>query len=535
MYSRGTGRRPVFKRRGLWYNGGMRHLLPIAAILVLLPVARAADPPSLKAVEEQMQKVIDDVTPAVVAVVVSHAEYPPEPGVKRGPGRLGGYEPQNQPDNRRFGPRWPGRPQPPLDRLDLSRPENTADHLFGSGVVLDPQAGLVLVPYHLTDGATKVYVRASTGEGSYADIFAADSKSDLAVIKLLSPPAGLKAVRFADVRLADTPDGKKATVRRGSWVIAVGHPLAAGAGDGSPSASWGIVSNTNRASAPPPVQPEPTAQKPLHAYGGLIQVDARVTLGSSGTGVFDPDGRLVGLGSAVAAVYGSEASGGYAVPLDRNYRKIIDSLKAGREVEYGFLGIEPASHPDGIGVIAKSITPTCAAAAAGLYPEDVITAIDGHPLRKDGDLLLRVGAALAGTEVTLEFRRDGGQPRTAKAVLAKNNNPLPFLATVPPPSVHGLTVEYQSTKFGGAGGRMARTPPNPPPGVVIRELERGSAADKKFQDLGPSRGWWVITHVDGKPVTTPAEFHAAVKGKASVKLLLADSDDPANRQTITLP
>ncbi|MEO2089572.1 MAG: PDZ domain-containing protein, partial [Gemmataceae bacterium] len=330
-----------------------------------------------------------------------------------------------------------------------------------------------------------------------------------------------------------TPDWKKATVRRGSWVIAVGHPLAAGAGDGSPSASWGIVSNTNRASAPPPVQPEANSPKPLHTYGGLIQVDARVTLGSSGTGVFDSDGRLVGLGSAVAAVYGSEASGGYAVPLDRSYRKIIDTLRAGREVEYGFLGIEPASHPDG--VEARTITPTCPAAAAGLYQGDVITAVDGYPLRKDGDLLLRVGAALAGTEVTLEYQRNGGQPRTAKAVLAKNNNPLPFLATVPPPVFHGLTVEYQSTKFSGAGGRMVRNPPNPPPGVVIRELERGSAADKKFQDLGPSRGWWVITHVDGKPVTTPAEFHAAVKGKTSVKLLLADSDDPANRQTITLP
>lgn len=513
----------------------MRHLLPLAAVLVLLPCTRAADPPSLKAVEEQMQQVIEDVTPTVVAIVVSHAEYPPDTDRKKKPGQLGGYESSQQPDDRRFGRRgWPGQRQLPLDRLDLTRPENTADHLFGSGVVLDPQAGLVLVPYHLIDGATKVYVRASDGSGSYADIFASDSKSDLAVLKLISPPAaGMKAVRFADVRLADTPDGKKATVKRGSWVIAVGHPLAAGAGDGSPSASWGIVSNTNRASAPPPVQPEANSQKPLHAYGGLIQVDARITLGSSGTGVFDSDGRLVGLGSAVAAVYGSEASGGYAVPLDRNYRKIIDTLKAGREVEYGFLGIEPASHPDG--VVANSITPTCPAAAAGLYPNDVITAVDGHPLRKDGDLLLRVGAALAGTEVTLEYRRDGGPPKTAKAVLAKNNNPLPFLATVPPPAVHGLTVEYQSTKFSGAGGRMMRNPPNPPPGVVIRELERGSAADKKFQELGPSRGWWVITHVDGKPVTTPAEFHAAVKGKAGVKLLLADSDDPTNRPTVTLP
>lgn len=507
----------------------MRHLLPLVIALTLLPRGTAADPPSLKAVEEQMQKVIDDVTPAVVAVVVSHAEYPPEPGAKRGPGRLGGYESPNPPDDQPFRRRWPPGRVPPLDRRDLTLPENTADHLFGSGVVLDPQAGLVLVPYHLIDGATKVYVRASSGDGSYADVFAADSKSDLAVIKLIAPPAGLKAVRFADVRLADAPDGKKATVRRGSWVIAVGHPLAAGAGDGSPSASWGIVSNTNRASGPPPVQPEVNSQKPLHTYGGLIQVDARVTLGSSGTGVFDSDGRLIGLGSAVAAVYGSEASGGYAVPLDRNYRKIIDTLTAGREVEYGFLGIEPVSHPDG--VEARTITPTCPAAAAGLYQGDVITAIDGHPLRKDGDLLLRVGAALAGSEVTLVYQRHGGPPRTVKVVLAKNNNPLPFLATVPPPAVHGLTVEYQSTKF---GGRMRNTSA-PPPGVVVRELERGSAADKKFQDLGPSRGWWVITHVDNQPVTTPAEFHAAVKGKASVKLLLADSDDTANRPTITLP
>jgi serine protease Do len=521
----------------------MTRMAPFALFVALIAgivPSPAADPP-IKAFEEQMHKLIEDVTPSIVAVVVSHAKYPDD-GVKKKPGQLGTYDPPAIHEEIRH--RWFQR-RPELNRLDLSLAENTADHLFGSGVVVDAKQGLILTPYHLIEGATKIYVRTSTGKGVYADIRAADAKSDLAVLKLISVPDGLRSVTMAEVRLVKSTKGEEPTIKKGSFIVAVGHPLAGGVTDGSPSASWGVVSNIGRGSAPAPVALDPTSQtlKPLHAYGGLIQVDARVTLGSSGSAVFDLDGRLVGLGSTVAAVYGSEANGGFAIPMDSKYRRIVDVLKQGREVEYGFLGVAPESTDRGVNI--TQVTPGCPAELAGLMSQDLLTSIDGHPLRSTEDVHLHVGGSLAGTEVIVEFqRRTSATPQTksAKVILAKNKNPLPFIASVSPPAPFGLTVEYQSVNLMssrlGAGrfGAPVFTA-NPPVGVIIRDDKPipGSIADKRFAELGAAKGYWVITHVDGNPVKTPAEFHEATRNKSTFKLFVASSDDPTDRRTVTLP
>jgi serine protease Do len=525
-----------------------RTSLPLVALfLVPVMLARcAAADPAVKAIEEQMQRTIADVSPCVVAVVVSHSKKYPDQDQKKKPGELGGYEAVEPLNNDGF--RRPWRIQlPQIDPLDLSLAENVANHQFGSGVVLDVKAGLVLVPYHLTDGATKVYVRASNGKGSYADLVAADAKSDLAVLRLIAPTGGLKAVTFADVRLVATPDGKKPTVARGSFVLAVGHPLGPAVGDGGASASWGIVTRLGSRSAVPPTATDANQQKPFHTYESLIQLDARVSLGSTGAGVFDMDGKLIGLGSAVAAVSGSDATGGYAIPMDASHRRIVGALQRGREVEYGFLGIVPDRHHES-GVVVRDVSPGCPAALAGLVGGDVLTAVDGHPLRSPDDVHLHVGAAQAGTDVTIEYRPQDRLPvKTVTLKLAKNQNQLPYLATDVPPATFGLRVDYQSIKMpgllqrrGGGFGRVQIPPPsNPPEGVVIRDKEPNSPADRKFAALGEPKSpqsWWVITHVDGKRVRTPDEFRTAAAGnRTTIRLTVADADDPASIQEVILP
>src|SRR5437868_10417166 len=103
---------------------------------------------------------------------------------------------------------------------------------IGSGVVIDTD-GLVLTNYHVVQEATKIFVRLPGGKGSYADIHAADPRSDLAVLRLQSPVGRLRAIKLGD--------GGKA--KRGQLVLSLANPFAAGFRDGSPSASWGIVSN----------------------------------------------------------------------------------------------------------------------------------------------------------------------------------------------------------------------------------------------------------------------------------------------------
>ncbi len=522
--------------RPFGYSFGMSRASATAVVVLVASLASAAEP-SLKGLEEQVQKVADTAAPCVVSVVVSHSKaYTPLKNPK--PGQLGLVNPEDL-ITREFAPRW-GRQQfaPPPSPLDLAISENAADHLFGSGVVLDANAGLVLVPYHLIEGARKVYVRAAGGKaGSYADIHAADAKSDLAVLKLITPVAGLKAVKLAEVRMT-TLDGEKPNLRKGSMVIALGHPTASAAGEGSASIGWGPVSNIRvKSGQPAPASQaggpgEVLRQRPLHQHGGLIQLDVRAALSGTGAAIFNPDGELVGLGSSVAAVFGSEANGGYAVPMDANYRRVVGVLKEGREVEYGFLGVSPQEAPNGVRVFGT--TPGCPAVLAGVTDGDVLVAIDGNPLLAPDDLLLHAGGALAGTEVTVEYERNGRRQKT-RLTLAKNLNQLPFIATVAPPTPFGLKVDYYSLRQAG-GGPLERFAPNPPPGVLVRGVEPGSPAERAFKALAqPVKGEWLVTHVDGKTVGTPKEFYTATIGRKSVKLSLVDPDQTATTATVTLP
>lgn len=493
-------------------------------VSLLLPAVAAADDAPVRALERQMRAVIDRAEPSVVAVVVSHARYP-DSG-RAAPGRLGRYA-AVQPPTRPFAA------APPPDRLDLSNPENVGDHLFGSGVVLED--GLVLTNYHLIDGATKVYVRGASGRGSYADVHAADARSDLAVLKLLDAVSDLKPVRFAPVRIAPGPNGEKPTVARGDFVIALGHPQAAGAADGVPSASWGILSNVRRRVPGPGT--ETLRTKALHQYGALFQTDARITLGCSGGALLNLDGELVGLSTPTAAVAGADTAGGFAIPMDPNYRRIVEALRAGREVEYGFLGVsvipEPPGRLDG-GLKLNQVTPNTPASLAGLRERDSLLAIDGNPVLDQDDLFLYIGAALAGTRVELTVARFGGRTEKVRVVLAKNPHALPWLASVRPPAVHGLRVDYTSVLLLPNANNRGGAPVLPL-GVLVRDLDPGSPADAKFKKLGDGRGQWIITHVDGKPVTTPPEFYKTTGGRASVTLKVTDPMGQSSDQDITLP
>jgi S1-C subfamily serine protease len=205
---------------------------PLVALLVLSGQAwseernRFAD---VLALQEAVRQSIERAEPAIACIRVSRSERYREFGVLTGdlPGKLGRYQPARTPSG--------ASPQP--DPLDLSNPDNVPE-LYGSGVVLDDRAGLILTQAHIIRKAVKVYVRLPGGKGSYADIQAADPRSDLAVLRLLDPPADLQAIKLGD-------GGK---LHKGDFVLSLANPFDAGFRDGSPSASWGIVSNLRRRS-----------------------------------------------------------------------------------------------------------------------------------------------------------------------------------------------------------------------------------------------------------------------------------------------
>ncbi len=283
-----------------------------------------------------------------------------------------------------------------------------------------------------------------------------------AVLKLLDPPPGLKALKYGD---ADK-------LRKGQWVVSLANPYAAGFRDGSPSASVGIVSNLRRR-GPANLSEYEAARQPLHAFGTLLETDVRINLGCSGGALLNLDGDLVGLTTSLAALKDGEAPGGFAVPLDAPMRRIIDVLSRGEEVEYGFLGIMMARDLlPGTPVRITGVIPGGPAATAGIQQGDSIVSIDGRPIRDHDDLLLQIGIGLADHDVQVHMRSEArtgdGQRETMTVHLAKSPVSGPVIAAVRPPALAGLRVDYASI--------VARQNSDIPVGVAIREVVHDSPA-----------------------------------------------------------
>jgi serine protease Do len=499
----------------------MARISPLA-VLLLLPGwgwseerNRFAD---VLALQEAVHQSIERAEPSIACILVSRSEKYRAHSLIRPeePGKLGRFDLRNA----RMGVAFTDPEYQALANLDLSNP-NIVPESYGSGVVLDDKEGLVLTLAHVVRKAAKIYVRLPGNRGSWADIHAADPRSDLAVLRLLDPVPNLKALKLGD--------GSK--LRKGDFLLSLSNPFAAGFRDGSPSASWGIVSNLRRRSTGllSEMDHSDRSRLPLHCFGTLLQTDTRLNLGCSGGALLNLQGELIGLTSALAGIGGGETPGGFAMPLDGGLRRIIDMLRRGEEVEYGFLGVylrPPEKVPDGYAQI-EGVLPGGPAQRGGLHGGvsdrggDFILSINGTPVHSNDELFLVVGMHLAGSTVRVEAAgKPDGPRRICTVKLAKYAVDGPIIASKRPSARSGLRVDWTSTR--------AQLWRNIPEGVVIREVAPNSAADKAR--LQPDM---VITRVNNRQVTEPAEFYAEMaKAKGPVELTFLTSDLREDRVTL---
>jgi serine protease Do len=531
-----------------------------ATIFISFPNVRAQAPKSeeLKHKEllEQYQKkfkiAAETAQPSIASIVVSRSEhYPKIANPSDIPGKLGEFDLKEflknnpSPEKKKLG-----------DYLDLSKVELIPNHGYLGGVLIDA-AGLVLTPYHAIDGATKIYVfLPGTGGkpyGSYADIHAADARSDLAVLKLIHPPEKLKAITFADIRYENRGD-REATMFEGKMVGLMFNPYStAFTFDGKPSVYFGGITKIGHRIEPPEEKKlDPFNQnnrklnnqnlpESFYKFGKLLEHDIErrdarktfepVNAGTTGGVLIDLEGHMVGMTSSTAGVYEGKVGPGYAIPTDDSTRKVIDVLRKGKEVEYGFMGI--TTKGDGLKIEVDGVTLSSPADLAGLRSGTIITRIDDSPVHSFEDLLLYAGCSLAGTRVKLtvidHLAKSKEKTQDVYLTLGKYHSTHQFIASVRPEPVFGMRVDYlnflQSDKRYSTG---------PVKGVSVREVIANSPADIKFKALGEIATKWIISHVNGTPVSNPTEFYAAVKDLTSIKLTLRDWEAP-NRQELTLP
>jgi serine protease Do len=455
------------------------------------PQVPASDPPDPQAVaivasvEKLLADAIAKAEPSVVAIHRNKSENGQETLAVRGRRRS------------RHAPLFfPGRLPPPPDSASIISFD------FGSGVVIGDR-GEILTLFHVVRGARELWVRAAGKQEFEAEIIAADPRSDLAV---LVPVAGDAA---ESPKLKPIVIGDAGSLRKGAFLIALGNSFNA-ARDGSPSASWGILSNIARKIEFDRDEPMGLVKTPgLGNFPTLLQLDTKLNLGMSGGAVINLKGELVGITTMASSPAGFDALAGYAVPTDRIIRRVIATLKEGKEVEYGLLGLKAdPNYSNSVFELQKN-SPVDGQLQVG----DRIVAVDEIPVTDFDSLVLAVNAYPAGAAVRLKIHRND-ETLFRTIVLAKVLVEGEVIATNRPKPWRGLRVEYTSSLY----KTFAFNHIEPGPvGVVVLEVEEGSPAAA----AGIKRGQ-LIRALGGKDIRSPREFAEAAAGQEGPVILDTD-------------
>ena len=389
----------------------------------------------------------------------------------------------------------PGSPLEDLFKNFLGPDGEKPRHVtsLGSGFIIDP-AGFIVTNNHVIDNSDQIMVTLYDGSSLQAKIVGRDAKTDLALLKVV-PKKPLPATHFGD----------SDKIRIGDWVMAIGDPFGLGS-----TVTAGIVSARNRDINAGP-------------YDDFIQTDAPINRGNSGGPLFDMDGNVMGINSAIFSPSGGSVGIGFAIPANLA-RDVVTQLKQFGVARRGWIGVriqqvtdeiaQGMGLPNSQGALVADVTRGGPAQKAGLQNGDVVVSFDNKPIG-DSKLLPRVVAATPiGKTVNIDVLRKG-RKQSYRIVIAKLDEGPPDKPgkKLPPPappkaksklSQLGLTVvaldENARAKYKLAGNMQ---------GVVVSAVDPASpAADKNF------RPGDVIVEAQNQPVKTPADLEARVDADA---------------------
>jgi serine protease Do len=376
-----------------------------------------------------------------------------------------------------------------FDRFFDGRPDGPpqAERSLGSGVIVDKR-GYILTNNHVIEQATKIQVQLNGETNRYvAKLIGVDEETDLAVVKI-----------DAGKELPTAKLGNSDGVQVGDWVLAIGSPFGLQA-----TVTAGIISAKNRGGI---------SDKQFQKF---LQTDAAINPGNSGGPLVDLAGQVIGINTAIITGGRGYEGVGFALPSTTAINVYDQIIKQGR-VTRGSIGVsfqeEISTNPITLkslgapyGVVIESVQPGSPAEKAGLKGGDVVTSVNGHPVKTGNDLVNPIADAAIGSKVKLMYMRDRAQ-KEATVEVGDRSRVFPNMAGrmgdqpgETAPSEFGLHVEELTPDRGRRVGVEAQK------GVIVSEIEPASFAE----DLGFFRGD-VITEVNREPINSVSDYRKAV-------------------------
>lgn len=406
---------------------------------------------------------------------------------------------------------------------------------LGSGFVIEGTEGLIVTNNHVIDGADEIYVNFHDGSKLKVDkVLGTDTKTDLALLKV-TPKKPLAAVPF----------GSSDTLKVGDWVMAIGNPFGLGG-----SVTVGIIS---------------AKQRDINAgpYDEFLQTDAAINKGNSGGPLFNMDGEVIGVNTAIISPTGGSIGIGFAIPSD-TVTSIVGQLKEFGSARRGWLGVqiqtineeiaERLSVEANTGALVSAVTADSPAAKAGIEPGDIILKFDNKAVTAMRGLPRLVAQTQVGKAIDVEVKRKGAA-KTLSVTIGRleDDDPRPDDKPIPPPGAKELTPDVgarnpdrnkdgslATTSLLGLGlatvnddvreqfglGPKSR-------GIVVTDIDpKGPAADKNIR-VGD-----VIVEAQQKPIVTPgdlADSIETVKKAGGNTVLLQVEDAKGDVRTVSVP
>ena len=373
---------------------------------------------------------------------------------------------------------------------------------LGSGVIIDP-GGFILTNEHVVADAEKITVTLADGRELTGTVKGKDPRSDLAVIKVDAK------------QLPAAPLGDSDTVQTGQWAVALGNPFGLmGVGPSvralgaEPTLTVGVISALNRSL--PRASPRYDRD-----YTGLIQTDAAINPGNSGGPLLNLRGEVIGINVAILTSSRGFEGIGFAIPINKA-KTILDTLKEGKKVIYGWLGIQIQDVTDDVaeyygltdreGVLVYQVLPDSPASQAGLKDGDIVKSFDGQPIHHSRELIDRVSQTKAGRRVPIEILRDG-----ARQTLQVEIGERPLEAEG---EESGATDAWRGLRVAALSPEQLEQFNLPPEttGVLVVDVESGSLAEQA--GLRPGDVINEINRVRIEGVSDYRNAIAQVKGNA---------------------